>query len=79
MTTNIIDDVILGAITLFFACIVMTVADICVLVISFVATFLFGNQIYIVSLQTLMFLFSAIVGSFFIIAENFRYLRGKYG
>lgn len=65
--TDILDDIIINAITLFFACIVMVVADICILIIAALATFLFGPQTYIIPLETLMFIISATFGIYFVV------------
>lgn len=63
---DILVDIFINAITIFFACIVMLVADICVLL----ATFLFGPQTDIIPLETLMFVFSAAVGVYFILFDR---------
>lgn len=72
MNNSILDKIILGAITLFFACFVMIVADGCVLFIGVITTFLLGPQTYIIPLETLMFMVSAVVGITFIMLDRTR-------
>jgi hypothetical protein len=70
MTTNIIDNIICSAITLFFACIVMSVIDIFVFVlIAIVTPFLFGEQLHLLPLQSLMFICSVIGGITFVMLD----------
>lgn len=67
---DILDKILIIAITTFFSCIVMIVADFCVLIIAAVATFLFGPQTYIIPLETLMFMVSAVVGICFVVSSR---------
>jgi len=70
MTANIIDDIILSATTLLFACIVMSVIDIFVFVlITIVTPFLFGEQLHLLPLQSLMFICSVIGGITFVMLD----------
>jgi len=44
----------------------------CVLLIAATATFLFGQQTYIIPPKMLMFMISAVVGTTYIIVSNYR-------
>jgi len=68
---KILETVICGVITLFFACILMVVADICVLLVAITATFLFGSQKYIIPLETLMFMVSVVVEITYILCSKY--------
>jgi hypothetical protein len=67
---SVLEDIICNTITIFFSCIVMFIADLCVLFIAATATFLFGQQTYIIPLETLMFMISAAVGTTYIIESS---------
>lgn len=68
-TNDILEKIVISVITIFFACIAMIVADLCVLLIAAIATLLFGPQTYTISLETLMFMISAAVGVYFILFD----------
>jgi hypothetical protein len=68
---RILEIIICNTITILCACLVMLVADLCVLLIAATATFLFGYQTYnIIPLETLMFMTSAVVGATYIIGSR---------
>jgi len=69
MKTNIIDNIILNTITLFFACVVMSIIDIVIFILIASTTFLFGSQLQLLPLQTLMFICSAIGGITFVMLD----------
>jgi hypothetical protein len=62
-----IDNVVVEyVITIFFATLIMFVVDICILIIDITVTFLFGPQTYIIPLEIIAFIGSAIIGILYI-------------